>query len=536
MDEGGYFGRVQKFTTRRPKSKPVDTEQQGYELRAKGWDGGVDYPGLFPAAAAFASFQAAEGVCVWVGSWEKKAAPTDEGQTDCRADIDRHIDLLASSHFQQPRIQNVIALPFRTYLATMLVDTRNTSSNSLSSGSTHSSSRVTCCSRCAAPSSNLARQKLGIVPANANNSAGTNNSASTSGRTRDYLCTDCVRRERAAPVRLGYECPGWAYGRFGYRCPSLTFREEAPRIEALVSTRRASLLPTSTGPASTAAEYDIVFLAVDQKFGPRIHRRVLSGSTLTLTLEECSTYERRNSLPASGEHMTRDENGDVVMADVSASTPGTTQTCLRGVVAMDRRSAIADGAWIDGMTFLAAPSKDEDENDNNNDDANVPAISVAGFNGGGHLRFTGQELRAPSTNTSQSNRSTSPHELKASSAAAALHGQIRVVSSRAIVRSRPDSKATARRRCVRPAIFNTVEEADAILHRHRVSIAPFLCRNLGLPEGPARLVCEYWCDRPSPLMEFRPGDVVLTTVMPGRGFMNDNISTVLVARRRCEDA
>ena len=424
----------------------------------------------------------------------------------------------------------------------MLVDTRNTSSNSLSSGSTHSS-RVTCCSRCAAPSSHLARQKLGIVPANANNSAGTTNSAtSTSGRARDYLCTDCVRRERAAPVRLGYECPGWAYGRFGYRCPSLTFREEAPRIEALVSTRRASLLSTrtsSTDTASTAAaEYDIVFLAVDQKFGPRIHRRVLPGSTLTLTLEECSTYERRNSLPpASGEHMTRDENGDVVMADVSASNPGTNQTFLRGVVAMDRRSAIADGAWIDGMTFLAAPSQNEDENDSNNDDANVPAISVAGFNGGGHLRFTGHELRAPSTNTSQSNRSTSPNnELKASSATVALHGQIRVVSSRAIVRSRPDSKATARRRCVRPAIFNTVEEADAILHRHRVSIAPFLCRNLGLPEGPARLVCEYWCDRPSPLMEFRPGDVVLTTVMPGRGFMNDNISTVLVARRRCEDA
>ena len=428
----------------------------------------------------------------------------------------------------------------------MLVDTRNASSNSLSSTSTRSC-RVPCCSRCAAPSSNLARQKLGIVPANAQNSAtGTNSATSPSGRTRDYVCTDCVRRERAAPVRLGYECPGWAYGRFGYRCPSLTFREEAPRIEALVSTRRASLLPTSTrstGPAyAAAAEYDIVFLGVDQKFGPRIHRRVLPGSTLTLTLEECSTYERRNSLPASDEHMTRDENGDVVMADVSASNSGTTQICLRGVVAMDRRSAIADGAWIDGMTFLAAPSKKssmgeegEDENDNN-DDANVPAISVAGFNGGGHLRFAGHELRAPSTSTSQSNRSTLPNELKAASAAAALHGHIRVVSSRAIVRSRPDSKATARRRCVRPAIFNTVEEADAILHRHRISIAPFLCRNLGLPEGPARLVCEYWCDRPSPLMEFRPGDVVLTTVMPGRGFMNDNISTVLVARRRCEDA
>ena len=87
MDEGtkGYFGRVLKVTTRRPKSKSVETEQQGDELRAKGWDGGVDYPGLFPAAAAFASFQAAEGVCVWVGSWKQKktnAAPTDEGQTD----------------------------------------------------------------------------------------------------------------------------------------------------------------------------------------------------------------------------------------------------------------------------------------------------------------------------------------------------------------------------------------------------------------------------------------------------------------------
>lgn len=219
------------------------------------------------------------------------------------------------------------------------------------------------------------------------------------------------------------------------------------------------------------------------------------------------------------------------MADTSASSceaglaATTKQTCLRGTVNMDRRSAIADAAWIDGMSFLAAPTQkssmdEDDENDN--------AVSVAGFNnGGGHLNFTGHELRT--SNHRNQRNSTKP------TAAAALHGQIRVVSSRAIVRSRPDSKASARRRSARPAIYNTIEEADAILHRHRTSIAPFLSRSLGLPEGPARLVCEYWCDRPSPLMDFKADDLVLTSVMPGRGFMNDTISTVLVARRRTED-
>lgn len=234
-----------------------------------------------------------------------------------------------------------------------------------------------------------------------------------------------------------------------------------------------------------------------------------------------------NSLTAAAHF---DENGDVVMADTSTSSceaglaPTTRQTCLRGIVSMDSRSAIADAAWIDGMTFLAAsPQTSSMEKDND-----VPSVSVAGFNdGGGHLNFTGHELRK----SNHRNR----HNSTKLTAAAGLHGQIRVVSSRAIVRSRPDSKATARRRCTRPAIYNTIEEADTILHRHRTSIAPFLSRSLGLPEGPARLVCEYWCDRPSPLLAFEAGDVVLTTVMPGRGFMNDTISTVLVARRRTED-
>lgn len=289
-------------------------------------------------------------------------------------------------------------------------------------------------------------------------------------------------------------------------------------METLVSAGSVSLLTrsASTAAVAQAATYDIVFLGIDQKFGPRIHRRVMPGSTLMLSLEECCLG---NSLAA-----TRfDENGDVVMADTSTST--TKQTCLRGIVNMDRRSAITDAAWIDGMSFLAAPaqtsSMDEEDDENNN------AVSVPGFNCGGHLNFTGHELRT-------SNHRNQPNSTKLS-AAAALHGQIRVVSSRAIVRSRPDSKATTRRRCVRPAIYSTIDEADAILHQHRTSIAPFLSRSLGLPEGPARLVCEYWCDRPSPLMDFRAGDLVLTTKMPGRGFMNDTISTVLVARRSAED-
>ena len=226
-----------------------------------------------------------------------------------------------------------------------------------------------------------------------------------------------------------------------------------------------------------------------------------------------------------------DENGDVVMADTSTSScdaglaSTTKQTCLRGIVNMNRRSAITDAAWIDGMSFLAAPTQTSSMDE---DDENDFAVSVPGFNDGGRLNFTGNELRT----SNHCNQRDSPKL----AATAALRGQIRVVSSRAIVRSRPDSKATARRRCVRPAIYNTIEEADAILHRHRTSIAPFLSRTLGLPEDAARMICEYWCDRPSPLMEFKADDIVLTTVMPGRGFMNDTISTVLVARRRAEDS
>ena len=404
----------------------------------------------------------------------------------------------------------------------MLVDSRNSSFNSLVSRGI--SPHVSRCSRCATPSSNLTRQKLGIVPANANSST----NLAAGGRARDYLCTDCLRGERTAPVRLGYECPGWAYGRFGYRCPPLTFREEVPRIEALVSASSISLSTSNSAStvavAQAAATYDIVFLGIDQKFGPRIHRRVLPGSTLTLSLEECCMT---NSLTATRV----DENGDVVMADTSTSSCGaglastTKQIYLRGIVNMDRRSAIADAAWIDGMSFLAAPTQpssmdEDDENDN--------AVSVAGFNFGGRLNFVGNEL----CTSSHPNQRNSPKL----AATTALHGQIRIVSSRAIVRSRPDSKATARRRCARPAIYSTIEEADAILHRHRTSIAPFLSRSLGLPEDAARMICEYWCDRPSPLMEFKADDIVLTTMMPGRGFMNDTISTVLVARRRAEDS
>ena len=415
---------------------------------------------------------------------------------------------------------HVLVLP-ELCLPTMLVDsTRNSSSNSLvSRGISPNMSR---CSRCAVPSSKLTRQKLGIVPANPST---TSTSSAAGGRARDYLCTDCLRRERSAPVRLGYECPGWAYGRFGYRCPPLNFREEVPRIETLVSAGSMSLLTrsASTAAVAQAATYDIVFLGIDQKFGPRIHRRVMPGSTLTLSLEECCLG---NSLAAT--HF--DENGDVVMADTSTSSScdaglasTTKETCLRGIVNMDRRSAITDAAWIDGMSFLAAPTQKSSMDE---DDDNDNTVSVPGFNRGGHLNFTGHELRT----SNHRNQRNAPKL-----AAAALHGQIRVVSSRAIVRSRPDSKATTRRRCVRPAIYSTIDEADAILHQHRTSIAPFLSRSLGLPEGPARLICEYWCDRPSPLMDFRAGDLVLTTKMPGRGFMNDTISTVLVARRRTED-
>ena len=224
-----------------------------------------------------------------------------------------------------------------------------------------------------------------------------------------------------------------------------------------------------------------------------------------------------------------ENNEDVVMADASTSScqaelaSTTKQICLRGIVNMDRRSAIADAAWVDGMSFLVAPTQTSSMDE---DDENDFAVSVPGFNDGGRLNFTGNELRT----SNHCNQRDSPK------LTAALRGQIRVVSSRAIVRSRPDSKATVRRRCVRPAIYNTIEEADAILHRHRTSIAPFLSRSLGLPEDAAQMICEYWCDRPSPLMEFKADDVVLTTVMPGRGFMNDTISTVLVARRRTEDS
>jgi len=389
------------------------------------------------------------------------------------------------------------------------------------------STRVGRCSRCSAPTSKLIRQKLGLVPATSN-AGNSNRSGGVAGRDRDYLCADCVRRERTAPVRLGYECPGWAYGRFGYRCPALAFRDEAPRVEAL-----APGLAPGLAEAEAAATYDIVFLAIDQRFGPRIHRRVAPGSTLTLRLEERGGGD-------GGASRARDENGDVIMADAtsggrplastSTSACAAAQTCLRGTVSMDRRSAIADAAWVDGMTFLAAPppksSSVHDEDGDDRDDHIVPPVSVAGFNHGGHLNFAGHELRRRRASPSQ------PHQHQRNPNP--LRGQIRIVSSRAVVRARPDSKATAPRRGARPAIYSTAEEADAILRRHRASIAPFLGRNLGLPDGPARLVCEYWCERPSPLVEFLPGDVVLTTLLPGRGFMNDTISTVLVARRRHE--
>lgn len=234
-----------------------------------------------------------------------------------------------------------------------------------------------------------------------------------------------------------------------------------------------------------------------------------------------------------------DNNGDVAMkmahegseedghTTAAAGTTWNTVAALRGVVKMDPKSTIADGAWSDGLAFLAHPDAVARSVSDSTTTSARALPSVPGFTEGGYLSYTGGEIRR---NTKGARRSKSASSTATSTPT--LQGQLRIVSSRTVVRSRPDAKAIMRRRCSRPAIFRTTQEADQITAAHKRSIAPFLSRNLGLPDGPSTLICEYWSERPSPLFDFCPGDVCLTSVMPGRGFMNDTISSVLIARRR----
>ena len=70
-----------------------------------------------------------------------------------------------------------------------------------------------------------------------------------------FICKKCIKREEVAPLRLGYECPGWKYGREGYRCPRLRFNENFPSMERIVGS------------------YNIVYFAAEQAYGPRYHRK-----------------------------------------------------------------------------------------------------------------------------------------------------------------------------------------------------------------------------------------------------------------------
>lgn len=269
------------------------------------------------------------------------------------------------------------------------------------------------------------------------------------GGTAVFICTCCKNREESAPLLLGYECPGWTYGREGYRCSSLRFHEYLPPVETL------------------AGAYDIVFYAADQAFGPRYHRKTNGSMTLTLNSNE--------NTRADG---------------------------LCGKIEMDRKMAISDTTWIDTFSLM------QDEN---------RELSFPGFETGAFVPYHGNQF--PALIKNQSDVST-------------LRGQMRMVVERTAVRYRPDAKVAHRGR-QRPITFHSDRGADKILADYTGSITSWLSGNLGLPDLVAFHICEYWCSRPPPVFFFEEGDLCLTTMWPRKGYMFDDVATMLVARRRC---
>ena len=330
------------------------------------------------------------------------------------------------------------------------------------------------------------------------------------GHVSPRICNDCVRRENNNQWTLGYECPGWTYGRHGYRSAPLVFSPRTPKPESLVGT------------------YDVVYFAADQRFGPRIHRR--AGGTLVLS----PASDREDAALSSWRHSDIDADTDSDRSDSDSSGSQRTLqgipqrmphsmprrgsgtgnlTCLRGDLTMDHRAAVSDShAWVDGMTFYTYEAEEEGD----------------GSKDGEGILYSGWENRSPPVGGN----------------GAAAHGRLRVVAERCVSRSRPDARRrqTAesdgggcrrrRRRDTRPVIFRSADEADRLAEVHRTSIAPTLAAGLGLPDLAAELICEFWKERPPPLFEFLPGDLCLSSTLPEKGFLNESISTVTVVRRR----
>ena len=169
-----------------------------------------------------------------------------------------------------------------------------------------------------------------------------------------------------------------------------------------------------------------------------------------------------------------------------------------GTVTMDQTMAISDTPWVDKFSFLQDDRK---------------YLDFPGFEDGAFTSYHAKQYLS-----SQNSRSVPS-------------GQLRVVSKRVAVRSRPDGKISNRAK-QRPAAFVNMKEAEDIMVHHTNSIAPWLSRNLALPDLIASHICEFWCSRPCPLFFFEKGDVCLTTLWPKKGYMDDDVTTVLVARRR----
>lgn len=264
-----------------------------------------------------------------------------------------------------------------------------------------------------------------------------------------FICKGCKKREQSAPVLLGYECPGWKYGREGYRCPRLRFSDYLPPIAKLAGT------------------YDIVFYAADQAFGPRYHRKTNGSMSLNLG------------------------GGDELRGD----------HLLCGTIEMDRMMAISDTPWIDRFSFV------QDETDE---------LSFPGFETGACMSYHGRHF---------------PDLVHNQRDVSLLRGQMRVVLKRTAVRYRPDAKVVHRVK-QRPITFNNNTHAEQILAEFTNSIMSWLSANLGIPDLAASHICEYWSTRPPPLFFFEEGDLCLTTMWPRKGYMYDDVATMIVARRR----
>mmetsp|Transcript_38718 Transcript_38718/g.78996 ORF Transcript_38718/g.78996 Transcript_38718/m.78996 type:complete len:307 (-) Transcript_38718:72-992(-) len=265
------------------------------------------------------------------------------------------------------------------------------------------------------------------------------------GGSAVFICRSCKKREEIAPLRLGYECPGWMYGREGYRCPRLRFDGILPPIQSL------------------AGSYNVLFFAADQAFGPRYHRKTKG----TLTLGTVEKVDRDESI-------------------------------VLGTVLMDRTMAISDTPWVDEFSFLQEATG---------------TLTFSGFEDGACVPYRGIHRGGTSSTGSQP----------------LLRGQLRVVRERFAARCRPDAKCGMKQP---PITFGDMDEADKVMRKYESSIAPWICRNLSLPDLVAARICAFWRARPPPLFMFERGDLCLTTLWPRKGYMYDDVSTVLVARRR----